>query len=115
MTFNDYQTQALSTDTYGGGVPDLVSHPSYIDKILGLVGESGEAADKFKKIIRDREGKVSEADRLELIKELGDVLWYIAVLGHYLGTDLESLAKKNVDKLADRHTRGVIKSAGDNR
>ncbi len=48
---------------------------------LGLVGEAGEVADLIKKV----EGHGHKPDREKLIKELGDVLWYVAVLHHALG------------------------------
>jgi NTP pyrophosphatase (non-canonical NTP hydrolase) len=114
MNLNEYQKQALTTDSFGGkNVP--VTDPAFVAKILGLVGEAGEVAEKFKKIIRNKSGKMDETDRQEVIKELGDLLWYISVMSHYLGADLDEVAKNNLAKLADRHSRGVIKSSGDNR
>lgn len=115
MTFDEYQDQALTTDSFHkiDGTRS-VTDPAYVAKILGLVGESGEVAEKYKKIIRDGR-EVNEDDRRELLKELGDVLWYIAVLARYLDSDLEPVAQSNLTKLADRSARGVIKSKGDNR
>lgn len=116
MTFDEYQAKALTTDAfYKKGMQLDIMEPAYVAKILGLVGESGEVAEKFKKLIRNNNGEVTEADRKDLLKELGDVLWYIAVLAEYLGSDFESVAQANLDKLADRDARGVIKSEGDNR
>jgi NTP pyrophosphatase (non-canonical NTP hydrolase) len=116
MTLDEYQTKALTTDSFkDGDTAPNVTDPAYISKILGLVGESGEVAEKFKKIIRNDNGVMSEEQRQELIKEVGDVLWYVAVLGKYLGADLETMGQRNLDKLADRDKRGVIKSKGDNR
>lgn len=116
MNLNDYQTAALVTDTFdhkatGGNV----GAPGFVEKVLGLVGESGEFADKIKKLIRDNEGEVSEEMRKELVKELGDVLWYVAVIATYLDTDFDSVAEANIAKLRDRQARGVIQSSGDNR
>ncbi len=51
----------------------------------------------------------------EYVKELGDVLWYIAASAKELGFTLEQVAQLNLKKLADRKERGVIKSEGDNR
>lgn len=113
MNFNDYQTKAVSTDVYGGK-GDLLSI-AFINKILGLVGETGEVAEKVKKLQRNAGGKMTEEDRAELLKEMGDVLWYLAVIAHYLEEPLDSIAEKNIAKLASRKQRGVIKSAGDNR
>ncbi len=116
MELNDYQKQALATDSFlrqEAVVP--VTEMAFLAKVLGLVGESGEFAEKIKKIIRNNDGIMSENERVEILKELGDVLWYIASLSSYLGSDLESVAQNNLDKLADREKRDVIKSEGDNR
>lgn len=113
MTFDDYQKQAISTDVYGG--QGEVTSIAFINKVLGLVGESGEVADKVKKLHRNNDGAMSEEERQELLKELGDVLWYLSAIANYLGTSLDDVATKNLDKLFDRKARGVIKSKGDNR
>lgn len=115
MTFNDYQKQALATDTFKNEAQKKITDPGYVAKILGLVGEAGEVAEKYKKLIRDNKTELSEEERTEMVKEIGDVLWYTAVLAEYLGADFESVAQGNLDKLADRQARGVIKSKGDNR
>lgn len=117
MTFDEYQKRALVTDTaqLSKGVIPKATDPFNVDKVLGLVGEAGEVAEKYKKIIRDKEGIISEEDRLELVKELGDVLWYVAVLSEYLGSTFNEVAAGNLAKLADRNARGVIQSKGDNR
>lgn len=110
MTFDEYQKQALKTAN---------NHPdTLMDKTiwaLGIAGEAGEVVEKWKKIVAYKEGKVSEADKEDLKKELGDVVWYIAVLAHSLGLSFEEVMQHNVAKLADRQKRGVIKGQGDNR
>jgi len=58
---------------------------------------------------------ISAADRDELVKELGDVLWYVATLARYLGTTLDDVASLNVAKLTDRQARNLIQGEGDNR
>jgi NTP pyrophosphatase (non-canonical NTP hydrolase) len=115
MTLDEYQKQAFSTDSFKRKLPVPVTDPAYIAQILGLVGESGEIAEKYKKIIRNKNGELSAEDQRELIKELGDVMWYVAVLAKYLEADLETVARQNLSKLADRKGRGVINSKGDNR
>jgi len=60
-------------------------------------------------------GIVSDEDKAELKKELGDVVWYIAVLADSLGLSFEEVIKLNTEKLASRKARNVIKGAGDNR
>lgn len=78
---------------------------------LKLAGEAGEVAEKFGKWVRDGGSLNDEA----IIKELGDVLWYVAVLANELGYDLSEVAEVNLSKLRDRMERGVIKGSGDNR
>ena len=76
---------------------------------LGLTGEAGEVANKVKKVIRDG----SSPDNI--IHELGDVLWYLAMLSTELGYSLDTIADKNLWKLANRKTRNVLGGSGDNR
>jgi NTP pyrophosphatase (non-canonical NTP hydrolase) len=110
MTFDDYQKHALSTV--------LSSDDSFKDLlhwVLGMNGEAGELAEKMKKIIRDKNSVVSDEDKLEMAKELGDVLWYVAVFAHDLGVPLDTIAQQNLDKLQSRKARGVLGGSGDNR
>jgi NTP pyrophosphatase (non-canonical NTP hydrolase) len=110
MTLEEYQKQALTTV--------LSSDNEFRDLlhwVLGINGEAGEIAEKVKKIIRDKDGKVSDADKAELAKEVGDVLWYLAVFAHHLGVPLEEIAQQNLDKLQSRKARGVLGGSGDNR
>ncbi|MBQ2659672.1 hypothetical protein IJF85_01715, partial [Candidatus Saccharibacteria bacterium] len=76
MKFNEYQAKAIKYDLAKPG-RDLTGG-GFIEKVLGLTGEAGETADKFKKIIRDKSGQISDEDRYEISKELGDVLWYVS-------------------------------------
>ena len=113
MTFDEYQAQALTT---------AYTDPKYIDTLMdktiwamGIAGEAGEVVEKWKKIVAYKEGKISKDDKEELKKELGDVVWYIAVMAHSLGLSLDEVMQLNVKKLASRKQRGVIKGQGDNR
>lgn len=108
MELNDYQNGAISTAIYDR--KDAVVYPT-----LGLTGEAGEVADKVKKVIRDNGGELSEDKRKEIAKELGDVLWYTAVLARDLGYSLNEIAQMNLQKLASRKERGVLHGSGDNR
>ena len=80
---------------------------------LGLVGEAGEIANKTKKVIRDR--LPTESWKHDLPSEIGDVLWYCAVLADYLDYDLGKIMENNLDKLKSRKKRGVLGGSGDNR
>jgi NTP pyrophosphatase (non-canonical NTP hydrolase) len=110
MTFDEYQQQALTTVISGGNEFNDLLH-----WVLGINGESGEVAEKVKKIIRDKGGKVTDADKKELGKEIGDVLWYLAVFADHLGISFDDIANANLKKLADRQKRGVLGGSGDDR
>lgn len=113
MTFEEYQKKAVTTllTDHDFGVLDA----QFIAQVLGLVGESGEFADKVKKLIRDKNGQLNEADKKELLKELGDVLWYVGVIAHLLDSDMSDVAQTNLDKLQSRKERSILKGSGDNR
>ncbi|NCU39088.1 hypothetical protein EOL96_08745 [Candidatus Saccharibacteria bacterium] len=115
MNLQSYSQQALLTDTFAPADEFDVFDAGFLEKLLGLVGESGEIAEKVKKIIRDQDGKVSDEQRLELMKELGDVLWYVNALAVRLGYSLDEVAQANIDKLASRKKRNLISGSGDNR
>jgi NTP pyrophosphatase (non-canonical NTP hydrolase) len=110
MKFDEYQKMALTTK--------LTSKDEFKDLlhwVLGISGESGEIAEKVKKIIRDKGGRVSEEDKKELAKEIGDVLWYLAIFADDLGVSLDNIAQDNLAKLQSRKKRGVLGGSGDNR
>ncbi len=113
MKFDDYQKKAKKYDFYEE-TEDL-SAVGFFEKVLGLTGEAGETADKVKKILRDKNGVVSDEDRELLIKELGDVLWYLAAISRYLGVPLSEVAKGNLDKLESRYQRNKLHGEGDKR
>lgn len=120
MKLDEYQAKAETTDLEKDTRGEVMRRhnmmtPGFIDKVLGLSGEAGEAADKVKKIIRDKSGDFTDADREEIAKELGDVLWYVANTALYLDYPLSEIAKMNVEKLASRQKRGVLKGSGDER
>ena len=81
-----------------------------------MAGEAGEIANKVKKFIRDgydKEELVMKQD--EVADELGDVLWYVAAVAEVMGTNLESVAKNNLWKLAERQRKGTLRGSGDKR
>lgn len=121
MTLNDYQVKAMVTC--------LPSCMNDVYAINGLTAEVGEINDKVAKW--RRKGLVNindnqlvfttssevEATHLcnELLKEVGDVLWFCSHLSRQLGSNLDEVAKMNIDKLRDRAMRNVIIGEGDNR
>ncbi len=82
---------------------------------LGLASEAGEVAGKVKKIIRDKNSVLSDEDKGELGKELGDVCWYLARLTTYFDLDLSDIFEANQYKLEKRKAENKIKGSGDNR
>ena len=108
MDMNEYQRQARTTAIY----PETAQ---IIYPALGLCGEAGEVAEKVKKVLRDNKGTFSAEKRRELVKELGDVLWYIANLAADMDYDLGDVAQLNLDKLQSRAERNVLQGSGDNR
>ena len=104
LTLDTYQEQAANTAVYPYGKAD-----QYL--IAGLAGEVGELASLFAKHWRG-DGDLNP-DHAKA--ELGDVLWFVAMLAEELGCDLSDVAQNNLDKLADRAQRGKLKGNGDNR
>lgn len=82
---------------------------------LGLANEVGEVAGKIKKIFRDKNGRITEADRQALKHELGDVLWYFTQICTELDLTLEEVAAANLEKLLSRLERNQLHGDGDNR
>ena len=83
--------------------------------VLGLASEAGEVAGKYKKIIRDKYGLMDADSKVALADEIGDVLWYVAMLSLELGFTLDAIAINNAVKLHDRMSRGAIRGDGDKR
>jgi NTP pyrophosphatase (non-canonical NTP hydrolase) len=81
-----------------------------IENTLGLCGESGEVAEKIKKYFRDE-----DYSKEDIVKELGDVLFYVTALTNHIGSDLETVMRSNIKKLQDRKKRNKIQGSGDNR
>ncbi|HSW85306.1 MAG TPA: nucleoside triphosphate pyrophosphohydrolase family protein [Candidatus Saccharimonadales bacterium] len=110
MTFDEYQNRALTTVISSDN-----EFRDLLHWVLGINGEAGEIAEKVKKIIRDKQGKVNKQDKDELSKEIGDVLWYLAVFAHHLGVSFDAVAEANLTKLRSRQKRGKLQGSGDNR
>jgi len=79
--------------------------------VLGLVGESGEVSELFKKFLRDG----TPIDKTNLKKELGDVLWYLCNIAADNDITLEDVASANILKLADRKAHGAQRGSGNDR
>ncbi len=113
MKFDEYQDKAKKYDFFEA-TEDL-KEVGFIEKVLGLAGEAGETADKIKKLLRDKNGVISDEDRASIVKELGDTLWYLAATARYLGVPLSEVASGNIEKLEGRYQRNKLHGAGDER
>lgn len=124
MTLNEYQEKAMVTCT------ESSMNDTYL--LFGLVAEVGELADKVAKakrkeiitisgnhILPNIPSKGNATDFNDFVngfvKELGDVLWFVALIAKHAGWTMEEVAQMNLDKLADRAKRNVIIGEGDNR
>mgnify|MGYP003382247659 FL=1 len=108
-SFNDYQRESRKTWSLIH-TDHPITYPT-----LGLVNEAGEVAGKVKKIFRDKNGVISDADREALKQELGDVLWYLTQIATEIGVSMEEVASGNLTKLFDRLERNAIGGDGDTR
>lgn len=102
MTLAEYQEAALRTANKGADTKARVTIAA-----LGLSGEAGEFADMIKKFV----GHGHAIDDVSALKELGDVLWYVAEASSALGFSLETVAQGNIDKLRRRYPQGFSEAA----
>lgn len=109
LTFSEYQARTAETALY----PGVNHNPIY--PTLGLAGETGEIAEKVKKVLRDNNGHFDQTAIAAIKQELGDVLWYVARLAAELKLDLGDIAADNLAKTASRQQRGMIGGSGDER
>lgn len=114
LSIKEYQIKAHTTADY----PIPVCEGNYMDwdyPVHGLAEEAGEVAGKFAKAVRDENGYISDERKEAIVKELGDVCWFVAEVCTCLGVSLEDVMQKNLDKLASRKERDVIHGSGDDR
>ncbi len=106
MTINEYQKLAMTTLN-----PKLEKKDVLINGVMGLCGESGEAIDIVKKWL----AQGHTLDKEHLLKELGDIAWYLAETAYALDCDLESVMQMNIDKLKKRYPDGFKTELSENR
>lgn len=122
ISLNDYQQQAS-----GLCLPSARNLP-YLS--WGLASEAGEVMGKLAKAVRDKGMDVNRTLDLGdgytigtlpngvidgVLEEMGDTLWFLAVLSHFLCVTLEDVAAMNIEKLTSRRDRGVVQGSGDTR
>lgn len=114
--FDRYQEQCASEFAF---YPGMLIYPA-----MGLAGEAGEVVEKVKKLVRDDEmpldegfdtGVLDPEKRLAIALELGDVMFYLAMIADDIDYTLGEVAMMNLEKLADRKSRGHLRGSGDNR
>ncbi len=106
MTINEYQQLAMRTLN-----PQLSKKDVLINGVMGLCGESGEAIDIVKKHLAQGHALNREA----LIKELGDIAWYLAETAYALNVPLEDVLAQNIEKLRRRYPQGFDAVCSQNR
>ena len=106
MTVQEYQELAMRTKNN-----DLTREQHLIDGVLGLCGESGEVSDMLKKHLF--QGHDFKKD--DLINELGDVMWYIALICESQHLSMNGIMVRNIDKLEKRYKDGFSVEASINR
>ena len=106
MNVNEYQELAMTTLN-----PELSKKDVLINSVMGLCGESGEAIDIVKKWM----AQGHELDREHLMKELGDIAWYLAEAATALEVPLEQILKENIEKLKKRYPEGFDSQRSVNR
>ena len=107
MNANDYQRLAGRTLIDGPDAEYTGAEIMFVWNALGLAGEAGEVADTIKKAVFHQHG----INRDELIKELGDVLWYVAALCTKLDVTMSEVMERNIDKLRARYPEGYTSNA----
>ena len=106
MTINEYQKLAMTTLN-----PEIDKKDVLINGVMGLCGESGEVIDIVKKHL----AQGHELDREKIIKELGDVAWYMAEIATVLDVELEDVLVQNIEKLKKRYPEGFSTEKSVNR
>lgn len=107
----------LTVASHHYGTPDWLTHLAF-----KLFGESGEFAEHLGKASRDDgwsifagAGKLTPERRMNMLKELGDMLWYIVMLAKELGSSFAEIMLINIRKREGRKVRGTLQGAGDDR
>ena len=111
--------QVITPDLYesmAGETAIFPEHKALEYLALGLTSEAGEVAGKVKKLIRDGEDKEGfELKKIAIAQEIGDVLWYCAMMAREVGVPLNTIMRENLEKLHSRKERGTLQGSGDNR
>lgn len=109
MNSKDYQKWATTLDRIDNGYIELLErlkdNPGMMRLIhmsMGMAGETGEAVDIVKKAVMYN----TSIDRDKLLKEFGDILWYMGNALEEVGSSFEEVMQMNHDKLSKRFSNG---------
>lgn len=119
MTGEEYQTLAMRTNDGRNKIRlfdktarlDSINLGDVLNAALGMSGEVGELNDIIKKWVFHEK----ELDETHLKKELGDVLWYVALMAESFSWSLDEVMELNVAKLEKRYPEGFDTSRANNR
>lgn len=103
MNFSDYQTEAHSTAQL-----DITTSKGQLELLLGLQSEAGALSRIYKKLVRD--GITLDSQTEKIGEEIGDLLWYLAMIAQSMSLDLDQLASQNLERTSDRYNR--VKETG---
>lgn len=96
MTLNEYQTRAARTINHANSPAEMEMHALH-----GMCGEIGELQSLYQKMYQGH-----QFDKVHAMKELGDLMWFIAEYCTACGFTLEEVAKANIEKLKARYPEG---------
>ncbi len=111
MEFNDYQKKSRKHVFY----PNQNTYDAFRYLVYGITGEAGELAEHFKHVLRDEYDEISPERKARIMKELSDILWYLANICTELKVDFDEIPKIGLKKIEDRVKRGTLPGEGDNR
>jgi NTP pyrophosphatase (non-canonical NTP hydrolase) len=100
MNLDEYQDAARRTLNV-----DWPEREQIANAVMGLAGEAGEIADLYKKKLYHGH----DVSAMQIIDELGDLLWYLAAVASLEGLSLADIARQNIDKLKVRYPNGFTK------
>ena len=112
--FDEYQEVCSETDLGDIGGRRYLE-PNWMYYVLGIGGETGELLEKIKKLFRDGDGYPTMEQKKEILKEMGDIMWYMARLTDMLGMPFGDVPRLNIEKLFSRKERQMLQGDGDNR
>lgn len=111
INFNDYQKNASVTAKY----PQMGDFGGFMYCALGVAGEAGEMVNHVQKLMRDNQSEISSEFKEKIMKEMGDILWFMSQMCKEMDVDFSHVPTMNLEKLYDRMKRNKISGYGDNR